>query len=181
MHSGLDAVRIRWADADPGDRRGTSRLLLGDLLPGAVVRAGPCARCGGAHGRPHVEGGLDEVSVAYAAGRAFVAAVSRSVATAVGIDAEAGAPDAPARIDRMRPETTLREWTRIEAALKADGRGLTLDPALVRIRTAADGWTAFVPGRSAPIVGRDLDGPAGVVLSVAIVPAEAAAARRATG
>ena len=170
MGDGLDAVRIAWDDADADDRRRTSRRLIDALLPGAVVRSGPCARCGGSHGRPRVEDIAAEISVAYAGRRAYAASVPRSHAVSLGIDAEEGDDRSPAGVERMRPATTLRDWTRIEAALKADGRGLAVDPALVRIDGGPDAWTATLPGRPTPIVGRDVPGPPGVVLSVAIAP-----------
>ena len=61
---------------------------------------------------------------------------------------------------------TLREWVRLEAAAKADGRLLRLDPTSVVVHTAGSTWTASLP--SAPDVrGRDLPGPPGSVLSAA--------------
>jgi 4'-phosphopantetheinyl transferase len=173
----LAGLRFSWAEVAGAERRTTSRQLLDELLPGSgAIRSGPCARCGGAHGPARIEGSDHVVSVAYAGARAFAAAIPRTVAYSVGIDAEQGDADAPADIERMRPGTSLREWTRVEAALKADGRGLSVDPALVRIRTSADGWTATVPGRAMPLVGVDAAGPEGFVVSVAIVPAASAAA-----
>jgi 4'-phosphopantetheinyl transferase len=175
--AGLDGLRLAWGDADAGDRRQTSRRLLGGLLPGSEIRSGPCARCGGAHGRPYAAGSPEEISVSYAGGVAVVAVIPRTVAHSIGIDAERGHDDSPAAIDRMRPGATLRDWTRVEAALKADGRGLEVDPTRVRVEITPDGWIAAVPDRPTPILGRDVAGPAGVVLSVAIVPAETVAVR----
>jgi 4'-phosphopantetheinyl transferase len=172
----LDGLRIVWDDVGTGDRRATSRRLLDELLPGAVIRSGPCRRCGGPHGPVRAEGAADAVSVTYAGGLAIVASIPRSVASSIGIDAERGDADSPARIDRMRAGATVRDWTRVEAALKADGRGLDVDPALVRLDHRSDGWTAALPGSPAPILGIDAVGPEGVVLSVAIVPAGARAA-----
>ncbi len=64
-------------------------------------------------------------------------------------------------------------WTRAEAALKADGRGLNIEPAAVRVELSPDGWRAVVPGRSAPFEVRELTGPPGVVVSAAWLPAAA--------
>ena len=176
MTGGLAGLRVVWGAADAADRRRTSRRLLEDLLPGAPIRSGPCPRCGGSHGPLRAEGAAEAISVTYAGGLAVVASIPHAVASSIGIDAERGDDDSPAGIDRMRPGTTLRDWTRIEAALKADGRGLDVDPAVVRIHGAPDDWTAVLPGRSMPILGIDAAGPEGIVLSVAIVPAAAAAA-----
>jgi len=80
-----------------------------------------------------------------------------------GIDAERG--DASDASDVVGV-ATLREWVRLEAAAKADGRLLRLDPTSVVVRTAGSTWTASLP--SAPDVrGRDLPGPPGSVLSAA--------------
>lgn len=177
MVDALDAVRIGWSAsiAETSDRRTAARRLVAELVPDAVVVAGPCPRCGGPHGRPRVEGAAAEASLSYADGRAVVAVVPRDVAASIGIDAEAGHPDDLAHVERMRPGTTLREWTRVEAALKADGRGLAVDPALVRIEGTGETWLAFLPDRRAPFRGRDADGPAGIVVSVAVAPAAGAA------
>jgi 4'-phosphopantetheinyl transferase len=104
--------------------------------------------------------------VSYAAGLAVVAAAPAGAARAIGVDAEAG-PDRPmpalAGLFAPRHPPTLREWTRIEAALKADGRGLRVEPRDVRL----DGATAVVPS-SATVELFDVDGPAGLVVSFAI-------------
>lgn len=177
MTDALAAVRIDWSapTRQTADRRAAARRLVAGLVPGAVVVAGPCPRCGGPHGRPRVEGADAEASLSYAGGRAIVAVAPRADADGIGVDAEVGHPDDLADVERMRPGTTLREWTRIEAALKADGRGLAVDPGLVRIEGTRQAWTAFLPDRPEPLLGRDADGPAGIVLSVAIVPVARAA------
>ncbi|WP_159501347.1 chemotaxis protein CheY [Microbacterium sp. 18062] len=174
----LDRILIAWERHEGSDRRSTSHRLLRALAGGpGPVRSGPCPRCGGAHGRPRVPDRAFEVSVSYTDDLAIVAAVPSSAADAIGIDAQAGEPDGIASADRLRPGTTLLDWTRIEAALKADGRGLAVDPGRVSVSAGPDGWTALVPGRAAPVLGRDVDGPDGVVVSVAIVPAATEGAR----
>lgn len=129
------------------------RILAAELTglsASEITVSAVCAECGGPHGRPVVSGpggaleGLS-VSIAHCA-LAVVAAASWD--GAVGIDVEpvvssadrssailqvAGAPFS----DSMRPADPLQHWTRIEAALKADGRGLTVDPRRVRIHELA--------------------------------------------
>jgi 4'-phosphopantetheinyl transferase len=175
---GLDRVRIAWDRVDPGDRRLTSRRLLRMLDPALTeIRSGPCPRCGGAHGRLTTPGRDTGISVTYAGGLAIVAVLPEAAGAAIGVDAQAGTAGDQAAMDGVRPGTTVREWTRIEAALKADGRGLAVDPGRVRLEDQPDGWRAIVPGRGAPILGVDVDGPAGLVVSLAMIPAAAAAAR----
>lgn len=157
-------VDVRWRRVPAGaDRRDVSRALLAELLPGASLVA-RCARCGGAHGRLRLSGTDAAVSVSYAEGWAF--AVSAFGATRVGVDA---VPVAAAGLERVLPGADARSWARVEAVLKADGRGLALDPASVRfggpIPDGAD-WTARI-GDGPALTGWDVVGPAGVVLAVA--------------
>ncbi|WP_160141401.1 hypothetical protein [Microbacterium sp. SLBN-154] len=114
-------------------------------------------------------------SVAYA-GRIAVAAVTPAAGTlGFGIDAEA-------RLDPVRDRAgwdgvpvpgrrgTVREWTRIEAALKADGRGLAVDPGRVVVRERPDGtWSATLPGRRGPAEGWDVLATSDLVVSAAIL------------
>jgi len=123
--AGRDALRALAAElagADPAD---------------VTVRA-RCATCGGAHGRSVLGGSraLDglHASVAHA-GDVVVVAVSTD--GPIGIDAEPRGREAP-------PGTTLAEWVRIEAVLKADGRGLRVDPERVRFADDARGTVAWI-------------------------------------
>jgi 4'-phosphopantetheinyl transferase len=113
--------------------------LVADPMGASTIDA-CCAECGGPHGRPEVSGttGTVHVAIAHAAGRAFAVA-SRS---RIGVDAEP--LDTPAeRLDAIRALTRsggggpLARWTAIEAVLKADGRGLRVDPREVQIGRAA--------------------------------------------
>ncbi|WP_316307168.1 4'-phosphopantetheinyl transferase family protein, partial [Clavibacter michiganensis] len=101
------------------------------------------ATCGGAHGRPVLGGSraLDglHASVAHAGGLVVVAV---SPDGPIGIDAEPRGREAP-------PGTTLAEWVRVEAVLKTDGRGLLVDPSLVRVEGDATGMTAWIEGEAA--------------------------------
>ena len=77
---------------------------------------------------------------------------------------------------RVHGTADAREWARVEAVLKADGRGLRIDPSRVSVNASGDGWVARIvdPDRRPSGAGRsewrgwDLDGPAGVVLAVAV-------------
>ena len=128
--AGRDALRALAAEtvgADPDD----------------VTDRARCATCGGPHGRPVLGGSraLDglHASVAHA-GDAVVVAVSAD--GPIGIDAEQRDREAP-------PGFALAEWVRIEAVLKADGRGLLVDPSLVRVEGDATGIIAWIAGESA--------------------------------
>ncbi len=76
---------------------------------------------------------------------------------------------------------SVEGWTLLEAALKADGRGLRVELADCVIEEAsagasrADGTSATeyaitVPGRDRPIEAAVLPGPEGFVLSAALIP-----------
>jgi len=121
--------------------RAALRALAADLVgadPADVTVRARCATCGGEHGRPVLGGSraLDglHASVAHA-GDAVVVAVSTD--GPIGIDAEPRGREAP-------PGTTLGRWVRIEAVLKADGRGLRVDPSRVRFAGDAHRMTAWI-------------------------------------
>jgi len=164
---------------------GARRFLTGRALLDRVVRhvvgdevdvtiEARCAACGSRlHGRPvaivpgaeHAPG----VSLGYA-GALVVAAAVR--AGAVGVDVERGDADAPvpglAGLVSPAPPT-LRRWTEIEAAVKADGRGLQIDPGDVLISPRATGWhEARVPGVSSGYRVAAAPAPEGYVISVAV-------------
>lgn len=157
-------VEVRWRRVPAGAvRRDVSRALLSELLPGASFVA-RCARCGGAHGRLRVTRADAAVSVSYVDGWAFVATASGPAR--LGLDA---VPAAAPGLERVLPGADARTWARVEAVLKADGRGLALDPASVRFRDPIpDGadWAARI-GDGPALTGWDVEGPAGVVLAVA--------------
>jgi 4'-phosphopantetheinyl transferase len=126
--------------------RDALRALAAELVgadPADVTVRARCATCGGPHGRPVLGGSRDldalHASVAHA-GAAVVVAVSAG--GPVGIDAEPRGREAP-------PGTTLEEWVRIEAVLKADGRGLRIDPSCVRFADDAHGSVAWIDGEPA--------------------------------
>jgi 4'-phosphopantetheinyl transferase len=117
------------------------RALAAEIVgadPADVTVRARCATCGGEHGRPVLGGSraLDglHASVTHA-GDAVVVAVSAD--GPIGIDAEPRGRATP-------PGMTLAGWVRIEAVLKADGRGLRVDPARVRFADDAQGTVAWI-------------------------------------
>lgn len=139
---GVRVVVIAAAD-DPAERREQARAAarelvaeLADVRAGSVILDTSCAFCGGDHGRPtalviSATAALPAaVSISHAGDLTVVAASLRE--RAIGIDAELRAtrPDRVEAIGKIAPgrgEPMLR-WTRIEAVLKGDGRGLRVDP-----------------------------------------------------
>jgi 4'-phosphopantetheinyl transferase len=126
--------------------RDALRALAAELVgadPADVTVRARCATCGGPHGRPVLGGSraLDALHASVAhAGDAVVVAVGAD--GPIGIDAEPRGREAP-------PGTTLAEWVRIEAVLKADGRGLLVDPSRVRFGDDATGMIAWIDGEDA--------------------------------
>lgn len=160
-------VRVAWAPRTDGmPRRDASAELIGGLLPGAVV-VRRCARCGSAtHGRPLVVGGRHVVSVSYTDRWVVAAVAPSSFATALGVDAVT-VTSAPVGVDRvLAAGADHRGWARVEAALKADGRGLAVEPAHVTIENEPDGFIARVG--TAVFHGWDAPAPDGVVVSLAV-------------
>lgn len=170
----MDDVDVAWRRiADGMPRREAAWGLLRELLPARARLSNPCARCGGPHGAVRVEGAAFVASVSYAGDFAVVAVGDATAVSAIGVDAEL-ADDPRREAVGMhgllgRGDASVRSWTRVEAALKADGRGLRVDPAAVRIDERPDGWTATVPGGGI-LFGTDAAGPAALVVSVAVRP-----------
>ncbi|MDY0910467.1 chemotaxis protein CheY [Microbacterium sp. CFBP9034] len=173
-------VRLRWSVvADGVARRVVAwELLLGMLAPGAEL-SNPCPRCGRPHGPVRTTDAAARPAVAYAGGIA-VAAVADAGPGTFAIDAELETDPVRdvAGLDGVlgaRMNVHLRDWVRAEAALKADGRGLRVDPGVVAVDAVTrTEWRAVVPG-GAPVAGWDLDRVPGVVVSAAISGAEAGA------
>lgn len=97
-----------------------------------------CPHCGGPHGAPTIDGAPLVASLSHGRGISVAVLADSCVVAAVGIDSE---PDtsslerraAIATLTGAAPAYALRHWTRIEAVLKADGRGLRVDPESVRM------------------------------------------------
>jgi 4'-phosphopantetheinyl transferase len=141
-----------------------------------------CERCGGDHGGPRLERAPVAVSVSYAGSVVAVAAAVQTEAVSVGVDIERLPADGAARplreLDRLfspRPAPDIQGWTLIEAALKADGRGLAVDLADLEVGEEGTGVTSGsravrIPGRLDPVDAAVIPGPSGFVLSAAMVP-----------
>ncbi|GEK80685.1 4'-phosphopantetheinyl transferase family protein [Agrococcus baldri] len=168
----VELVRGSRAEAHDALRTLVAELAGVDDASVTIVRR--CPDCGGPHGRPVV---MDPpaardigVSLAHAGERHVVAAVHGA---RIGIDAERrdAAPERLAALRALLPAAgtdPLRRWTRIEAVLKADGRGLRVEPAAVVLEQRADGLVASVPGSGRRYRVHDLDLGAELVVSLAI-------------
>lgn len=126
------------------------RVLAGrtGTPPERIHLVNDCPQCGRPHGkpRPRTELGRFELSIAHCAG---LVAVAISTAHPLGVDVEplpgadrmglladlvpqvfapAERPYLAGLDERARAECVIRYWTRKEAALKATGDGLNIDP-----------------------------------------------------
>lgn len=129
-----------------------------------------CVRCGEHHGAPRTPGVALSVSHA---GDLVVVAASRHAQT-LGVDIEAVV--AESRMTQLAPMFAaasvpdLAGWTRIEAAVKADGRGFEIEPSAVRLHPLPldrGEWSAALPGRATRLRVATIEGPDGYVLSIA--------------
>lgn len=143
---------------------------------GSVELTASCDRCGGEHGAVRVHGLPVAVSVSYAGSMVAVAVALQTAAAAVGVDIErepSGGPFAPlpslGALFAPAPVPSAEGWTLLEAALKADGRGLTVDVAQCVIESSAAGRAVRIPGRAEPVPAATVSGPVGLVLSVAAI------------
>ena len=185
-------VRIAWQPVHPDrERRDQADSLIEALVretsaaSGAVRVGRRCERCGATdHGRPIVIGAPVHASVSYAGELIVVAVADAPHTVAVGIDAEhSGATrrgDLRGVIAAGHGSSTrlwTRQWTRVEAVLMADGRGLAVDPGRVRIartprgvfgRIVEDGSTAAHRASTSPPRLWRVRGPRGFVISLAV-------------
>lgn len=173
-------LQLAWKVVPSGAaRRDVAWDLLREMLAPGAELSNPCARCGGPHGPVRTTDASARPAVAYASGVAVAAVASRGSGT-FAIDAEVETE--PVRdaaglngILGARSGVRLRDWVRVEAALKADGRGLRVDPGTVAVvPVGGQGWQAVVAG-GPMIAGWDVDGPPGLVISAAFSEASEAA------
>jgi 4'-phosphopantetheinyl transferase len=183
-----DAERVRAAgiaDAARRDRFLLGRMLLRDLaaVAGGLLReevrvTAVCARCGAEHGRPALRwpdaaGPPPSVSVASCPILVVAALAPPGVPVGVDVEPRRASPDRePARRADLATvlggpsRSAVRRWVRAEAVLKADGRGLRVDPGSVIVRTRL----ARIGGEPTPyrLIDRRI---AGCLVSVAVGPA----------
>ena len=154
--------------------------LVGGLFPDATgwsVGTGVCGRCGERHGPVELAGVPAVAGVSYARGLVVAAVSPSETVGSLAVDVELDAADTTRTRDLTRllgrsRQPVLRRWTRIEAVLKADGRGLLVDPGDVRLQ----GLTATIAGGRTRYQLADGDGPPGYVISLAWSDAESSAA-----
>lgn len=140
------SVRVAAGDSSV-DGHGLLRELVSKMTgldDATLVITASCPDCGGAHGKPRVLG-MPDIHVSLARTPGFVVAAV-CLAGPIGIDAEllAGSPERAAAVGALTGIQSLQHWTRVEAVLKADGRGLRVDPS--RVQVDGDGLTATLEG-----------------------------------
>lgn len=117
---------------------------LTGLEPESVDLVAVCPDCGGPHGRPVIPGSNLHLSLTRNED-AVVAAASWDAPIGIDLERAQQPPQVLAAIGALSGEESVLRWTRIEAILKADGRGLRVDPAHVRLATVdgeLEGWVA---------------------------------------
>ncbi len=118
------------------------RTLAADLTgddPLDIDIIATCPDCGGPHGAPQIAGRDLFVSLAHCDLGTIAAA---SLDHPVGVDVEPVAQDTDrlSAIGLLTGSPELRSWTRVEAVLKADGRGLRVEPGDVRYDSEGAAW-----------------------------------------
>jgi 4'-phosphopantetheinyl transferase len=158
--------------------------LIGELTDAADLGfTTTCERCGAEHGRPRLERVPVAVSISSAGSVVAVAAAAQTDAGAIGVDIErVPAGGAGTQLSELAalfapaPPPDTEGWTLLEAALKADGRGIAVDLDGVHIGAIGTGRIAGsravrIPGRVDAVDAGLIAGPTGFVLSAAMVPA----------
>lgn len=163
--------------------RGLLVDLIGELHGGQDLGfTTTCERCGADHGRPRLERTPVAVSISYAGSLVAVAAAHHRDAAGVGVDVEREPGDGaqtPLHLGALfwpAPSPDITGWTLIEAALKADARGVAVDFGEVRVGAIGSGRlpassAVHLPARADGVDAAIVPGPAGFVLSAAMVPA----------
>ncbi len=172
--AGAVVARVRGSRADG---HALLRALVADLADvddASVSIVQRCPDCGGPHGRPVVmePPRARDIAVSLAhAGELHVAVARRG--GRIGVDAEPHEA-LPGRVEALRAllpasgADALRRWTQIEAVLKADGRGLRVDPAAVVLRDDHAALIAAVPGSARRFEVHDVDLGDALVVSLAL-------------
>lgn len=128
--------------------RALLRSLVSELtgMPPAAIRiSANCPDCGGAHGRPLVEDCALHLSLSRCPS-AIVAVASWDGPIGVDVEQHPASRSAIEAIETLTGTADLRQWTRLEAVLKADGRGLRVDPAAVSILETASAVEGTIAG-----------------------------------
>ncbi|MGJ0390830.1 hypothetical protein [Microbacterium sp. CGR1] len=172
----LDRFRELGGDRARGFLAG--RALISALVqsirgPGEVLLDSRCHRCGGEHGRPRTA----EVSLSVSHSGDLVVVAAAAGTAPLGVDIEAwSAAGRVSELGSLFPVGAAPDvagWTRVEAAVKADGRGFEVDPSAVIMHDGPrdvhpQAWSAALPGRATRIEVATLSGPPGHALSVAL-------------
>jgi len=120
--------------------------LTGRPLP-LITIAAACPDCGREHGQPRIQHpvGAAMNGLFVSLSHASDVTVAAASASPVGVDIEPRdvSLDRLAAIRDVAGGNDLTHWTRVEAVLKADGRGLRVDPRAVSIQ----GEEATIGGR----------------------------------
>jgi len=172
----ISVAERRRYDLTPGDQRGSflaGRLVLRQLAAeltdasaSSVDLFVQCADCGGPHGRPLLRGSSLQLSLSRS-DNAVVAAASWDGPVGVDVEPATLSGEALAAINLLTGEESVASWTRVEAVLKADGRGLRVDPREVVVDRVGDHFEGSV--RDAPVRYRvdDVDLAPDITVSVA--------------
>lgn len=130
------AEHERYESLAAGDSFLAGRLLLRrlavELTGREPVLVTVCPDCGGCHGKPVLEDSGLHLSLSHTQGF-VVAAAHRNASVGIDVEELQQSDDRLDAIEAMTGQRCLRAWTRVEAVLKADGRGLRVDPSLVSI------------------------------------------------
>lgn len=142
------------------------------LAPSMLTLVQRCPDCGGAHGRPVV---CDRAgtpcprlcaSVSHTGGLTLVA-LARCSQLGVDVEERGSGSTRAHQLGDLLPGNgdALSRWTRLEAVLKADGRGLRVDPGDV---VWGDGGEAAIRGEPGRFVTRAVDAGSSFAAAIAI-------------
>jgi 4'-phosphopantetheinyl transferase len=185
--SGVDVLVLEAPDA-AAVLRGLVARRLGTTPDDVRLGRLPCPSCGGPHGRPAVlpaDGAPDSALHVSLSRSGPVVAVAVSQDGPVGVDVEqvtrtafagfpavALHPDERPAVEAAGAPARARAWVRKEAALKAAGVGLVVDPTTVVV-TAPDAPAGLVrwPPRPPRVLASALPLPDPADVALADVPA----------